>query len=1501
MRLAVGMCVLDGGFGNVAEDKKRINPLDRDWRGTTQPQSPISRWVARLLYSSCLVVLVGVLCWITIPPILHDKEFWLAPWIFSGYPNGVLPPISGQEANEEAIRAVCSERRTVSLAERDDRKNIENIAATLGQQRLGPSDTLLVYLSVHGISSGGQAYVLCSDYSTVGGLEEAYPLKDLLGQISLLDVATKVVVVDPGRLSCDPRLGILVNEFSRLVPEELEAQQDGDLWLLTASGAYEQPYTGSSDAQRHLARQIADGLRGAADKNRDGTIMLGELFEWVDAEFDKVGASKYVHLLCGATAEPDEVFVCQPSRLGSRPPSDAETSDAVAEEEPPDTTEQDPDRDDKLEGEKPAGDGGKNEPGEKAAPKTVEGETPGEGETESTTPQESDRQEAREAQLAALRAVWEAHALATERSDTPGDDTLKWSPIDIEPHLWRECEQRLLSSEQRCLAATSHSSPIEELDSLRAEIETFCRNLPAAKSNDDLGLVALRQQKNDLVYHARDYLRWHAIVSRYSRSDDTRLAFGSILKLLRGLLSVLDNFDSLEAECQGGKYERVEQTADKIRVELRSLRETEGRITKRLKLDPLQPLNRWEIEAVLSTTRVACEDRMNLLKKLDELETVVVSPLTVKQMWQTAQDQARLELEFIKLGGANGILQACKQGQENRDFEALLDDVDPKTKTDTAGYWPVYRELGERLKCFYERLPGRITDAYAAGSSSTEPVKVREAERLLRILDPRDSGDVDRSVVRKITIRPIKPPERVISTFAIEKPEPVKLKSDGTTKVVVAIRCKNLESTKGTASIEVDPPGTLAVRYEGDLVGPSDNLPLDLSGDRVTLTLSVKPTSLQLEKVELKASVRSGDRRDTKVFVLNPDWVNLIVETHEEKILGADPDDNNDQRFSIRTFPNRETPFYLSLENRSQEPRTVSVQIVSFPDKEDPIQLRPSLCQKIDRLDFVEPSINVQGKPFRLIGAPSPVELAPRDAANPGEPRVLEPFEAPPPEPESSDAPATPTPDEADQPTGLPASRHLAVVIRDKDSNEVWLNWLEIDPYEPREFVNYNVLLVDESRIEAHFMLPKDGPLPPKIADEPLVVTWKAYFGHEPALRTVVASCELTERGKDQVLEADVLDPKKQVLFHFQVGDYPRAFLTMYRDGDCREQRRSLGKIRILSPPNGDVFRKPLAEDSRLGGSKLVYADVAVDAPGLMPDKNAEVRMFVESLESRANLERDPDWIFVEDRQVDIKLELGAAGKLGILAGIGDFHVPLEKLDSFGEGKVRIRAELVLPGGDQTDDSRRDQVEILLDETAPKLATSEGTVSWNPSSGDPLILTATAADEGSGILKVVFGIDTSSDNRVDAEEFLPPLGRAEDDRYRFNVPEDTRPARPGRYRVEVVASDVVGNETRRAFFLRVQEGSMPTEKEKKPTTGTIRGTVISNSGRPASGITVQLDGTAHQMKTGSDGAFEFPDVPLGGYKLKAEGSIRNSSVSSDDVEVELSEENNEVEKTIRVK
>ena len=264
----------------------------RSWRAAATSQAAATtRRFKRMVMTTVLVSLVvtfGVLMFILLwqprvhmvcLPIQEYDAFSAPPMSFSAEDVAAFSPL------RPGLYESGTHQVPVQLPNLQTSDGIQTLSDELTGIVTRSRDVLIVYLSGHGIAQDGKAYVLCSDFRVAGQSAGAgrYELAALLEQLRDTPAKLKVVLFDAGPLMVDSRMGMLVNEFPRLLRQQVEALGDRSLWVLCSHREMQRSHVSQSLRRSVFGYFVSTGLAGAADENEDGEVDLRELSDFVVA------------------------------------------------------------------------------------------------------------------------------------------------------------------------------------------------------------------------------------------------------------------------------------------------------------------------------------------------------------------------------------------------------------------------------------------------------------------------------------------------------------------------------------------------------------------------------------------------------------------------------------------------------------------------------------------------------------------------------------------------------------------------------------------------------------------------------------------------------------------------------------------------------------------------------------------------------------------------------------------------------------------------------------------------------------------------------------------------------------------------------------------------------------------------------------------------------------------------------------------------------------------
>jgi len=478
-----------------------------DWRGRTHhaDSRKKGKWLKRILLTATTLILVGIL----VVAVLVGVRVPVAQVVFlpvRGYDvlTGPAPFLARADLEKlDAFAKASRAPKAIVLDKLQDSLNIAKLGDRLQELVTDRRQRLILFVSAQGVSDGGKPYLLCSNFlhshSAEDTVKARYELKRVFADARQSQAAIKLVLLDCAHGVSDPRLGMVVNEFGRLLEGEVRAVEDPDLWVIAASRPLELSRVSYAAKKTYFAHYVAEALQGKADLDRNGFVDLGELFRFVrdgvSAAVAKEGGDDETQtptLLRGTVGQfvgqfqgdlpSDRLFWVPRSEsagqdvsakaeakpeagkadaAGGKPAAAAEKTGTPAEK--PATAEEKPG----AAGEKPAGPPDKSQAVGTKASAAVEkpaaaGEKPADA-AEKPAPSAakaeapSPKTPAQEPEPAAGKkpaggdAIRDLLGQAWRQRDTmqqrgPGEG---WSPVDYAPHLWREYQRLILGHELR--------------------------------------------------------------------------------------------------------------------------------------------------------------------------------------------------------------------------------------------------------------------------------------------------------------------------------------------------------------------------------------------------------------------------------------------------------------------------------------------------------------------------------------------------------------------------------------------------------------------------------------------------------------------------------------------------------------------------------------------------------------------------------------------------------------------------------------------------------------------------------------------------------------------------------------------------------------------------------------------------------------------------------------------------------------------------------------------
>ncbi len=1436
----------------------------RDWRAQSRakPRSTGGKYAGRVFLTLLAVGLAGALAYVLYHLVPAGIHFAVLP--VSDSDVLALPPIPYSRENGDSLRDLDLHPPVSDLHDIQTADEMGTLAGKL-REGLQKSDTLIVYLTGNCTSNvgpdGPAAWLLCSDFSVLhetGGTESKpagrYRLRDLLGQMKQCTAKSKLLVLDTGYLNYDPRMGLFVNEFPRLLEGDVKAVNDPDLWVLCSCRPLESSHVcGSpvpSEKRSVFNYFVTQGFTGAATAS-GGWVELDHLFtyvrdhvsNWVEKQTGGAETQTPWLLHCGEVDKPPKDFRVVPV-LSHKPPQKPAEGEAAAEAAPP----------------KPA----------------------------KPTPAE--------ALNAALENAWQRRDRLEDRMLSRGG----WTPADYAPHLWREYQELLLGIDRRSRAGAAFdptsltkigqdlaldeklfldaggaSPAVAAAAASAVRTQNVASRLMAAqaqffeRTQGDSYFAAgnpLRssiQFKNDLMMRVVYYVRWNAAAARSSAGRgplDQELA--KMLPMLAGLIGSLELAQaSVSPAPSAAELRQINDSVESLKDSQRAVEQVLEDKIKALEQHP----DAAAIAMLLNTPLPSFAARKRLIEARDHVVEKLPGDAPQKQAAATPV----LWISNIRLAAD---LEKQLAMLADPDFHsASLDTADagganaPGVADDR--FWKTYRQFGQELGGLYRGLPESIRKEVASGDSSA----ANRCDRLLRLVDARDAKNVPDEVLAVILPHRRATP---VPTLTVRADAPPAADADGQYLIKLVIDKRDMPATAGRISFEIPGDIVLTTADGKQTITADEPLAVELSADHTERVFMAKAQVQTGAETTLGMTVRCGEKsRQTSVHLALPQQDVVLLRAYR---LAGKLDGSTESRQEcenvlqfdrlvpqrLEPFPNRSTTYKFEMVNRSGLSKKLLVRTYALPE------------WFWDRNMNSRQACDVLARSATLLGE-SPVELPeigkPQKLAFP----AIKPAPAPSAPPATPPAPAAPPPKPK-----VDVSSGLAMVVFDAKNKEPEAKWLQLYSFTPLRPARYLEATehydAEEGKLNIDVALSAEREIPLCSQESPvrLVMDVRDSAGR-PVNIASQAGAGLRGQTKALVYPGrphDVLyapirsDGRETLEVDLSVDDYPRAFLFNVGLNNVVSQR-GRWRIRISEPTRDPV--------SCFQPKDFLPVKFHVDAP--------EDSFFFRGAHGRADDvvlleifdEQRPEAAkkksFYSDRQVTVGLEeADAPGEMKAATKVEDFSF---KAVSNGLDNVvaRLRGQILRDRQTKDEDSFR----VIFDGRPPEFEVT--LASDHVTKGTNIQVTANVIHTLSDMTTFDYGFQGDAEKQFkDKSKKLNVRGHTAS----FSLP--TKELDAGEYYVLVRGENKAGNFDFHAVKVEVVEPPPPVMPAQPagPTTITVRGTVMWSDGTPAADVDVAID-KGPSTKTDRNGMFSFPDLKRDTYTVKAQGRAHGMNATGE--------------------
>jgi hypothetical protein len=1419
------------------------------------PQSTKNRSLRRICLTALVSILAGVLIWVL------SSLFWSRATVLVSLPivhhgDLVVPPVAYWNEDTRAFLDLSPDSAR-EFSKLDDYKAIPGLKSRLPPEliRAGAwlQPQLILQVTGHGVSDDGEAWLLCSDYNPQTR-ENRYRIAEFLSAVSESPAYRKIVILDVSHILSDPRLGMLVNEFPRLLESAVHGIPDPNLWVLASCSPGEISQVCRSQQQSLFGALVTEGLHGAAADAR-GEVDLDSLFHHV-----RRGAAAWRLTAGNQNIGPKQTPVLLRGGVGRvDPPPQGIALWRV-----------------------PGGGRGAREPAaakDDSKAQTTAAAAPGDA-AKATVPATPPRGDS------GLSELWQLHDALQNRT---GDG---WTPVDYAPHLWRQWQAQLIAFERMCQAGSGYTEqsagkgkafckamntwlakdsgdpdpadPLAKLDKARRRFQLTI----AAQGGLSKELRLAIQLRNDLAYQAPYYVRWHAGLLRLPPRQH-RL-YPEILRLLEELQAFSDELDTIGTDGKGatGGPSRLTESLSR---RVQSLQE----LSKRLQDDGLQIEAREmlaaaaktpqpygltdSMDALLATPLLPAKLRTELLNARGKMEQPLPDRGGVEEtdnglcaklsdLGARLYQQGVLERRLIGLtGGNDGIIWPA--ANESWEDDASRDKA-----------WLAYRKVGKQVEEFYRMLPERVNEL----NSRHTTADARRGNCFLRLVDARDTDLVNHELVRvELPVMPALAPEVAIRVSS----EELTLAPGTPGALQLDLQIANASAEEALLSVDYDPSDLQFTRNdESEPLPPNapNRVRLKQNAGRVSFAVVPRRFSGATSVATLQVTCLGKKWPPTRIRckLPNPDRFELIARRVGSSVDYRAGDDST--QLTLRPFPNRQTLYRLELANQSGRKARLLLDWYAIA-KLSP-RYPTSQFELVDAHGDPLPGIEKLGPTIEV--ALSDDEKKPSPIAFPA---------------------AKPTTDKTEKPAGgsppaVAISGGMACILRDAASKDFrGVRWLRFSPLAPSEYVEPSVSYdYRNGQIKVEVKAPRAADFPPLSESNKIQINMDVDPAPVAGLKN---HDELIDRDTPARLFADVKpEVGQRAVVSLTIDGYPRALLY---EVDCEKRnhdnvppKRDESAIRIHVPK--PAYLAPLREP--------IPALVQVDAPAVafreFPGSNPDVvKLRVFDAGERQELCREVQ--FFTDRMVAISYQGGSPdGNLQVYTQVSDFEIPVQ-LAGLENQQIVLRADLLLTANVAEELRHKSHtVPVILDGNKP-----EFTVNVDPPGpfrrGQKIKVYASVQRARSGVEKVEFGIQGKK-----AEEFAqapePIAGRNEgSNTWSAELP--TTDLKPGDIVLVCVVNRVGLKAWRPGAEVRFADPppQMPTAAADapKPKMSVILGEVVWEvDGTPVADMNVSIRELPHlgTATTRSGGTFRFVEIPPGKYHLDAKGAPKGREVAAEE-------------------
>jgi hypothetical protein len=202
-----------------------------------------------------------------------------------------------QVMNDYLIKTLGLQEENIALLMDDHaaRTDLEKYVEKWLPNRVEKGDTVFVYFSGHGAPNPktGEAYMVPYDGDPAYIDTTGYPLKRLYEQLAKLPAREVVVMLDSCFSGAGGRSVIAKGMRPMGLSVETPVEAKGKTVVLAASSGDQVSSTYEKNGHGLFTYFLLKGLQGEADQNKDGSVDLQEVFDYVKPQVERIARREY--------------------------------------------------------------------------------------------------------------------------------------------------------------------------------------------------------------------------------------------------------------------------------------------------------------------------------------------------------------------------------------------------------------------------------------------------------------------------------------------------------------------------------------------------------------------------------------------------------------------------------------------------------------------------------------------------------------------------------------------------------------------------------------------------------------------------------------------------------------------------------------------------------------------------------------------------------------------------------------------------------------------------------------------------------------------------------------------------------------------------------------------------------------------------------------------------------------------------------------------------------